>query len=421
MTASSILTSDAQIVTLESELSDGSTLTLTADASDVEQTVEQLRLILVGASAAFLLAAAAALVLVVRRSLSPLESMTALARDIARGDRGRRLRPTRPGTEIGRVADAFDEMLDGVEGAEGAARAAEARVRSFVSDAAHELRTPVAGMQAAADTLVRASVDRSERERLAAHVVREAARASRLIDDMLMMARVDQGLVLERMPIDLGALVEAEVERQRIRRPLLDLGASIPPTSVTVEADAERLSQVVANLVDNAARMTGGVGPVRITVSAGHGSARIWVTDQGPGVPAADRERIFDRLVRLDSARNASGGGAGLGLPIARGILRSHGGNLICADPVPGLGGAVFVCSLPLAAPGGGGADVAGSAVGGGLAVGRPAPGGPAPGLPAPGRPAAGGVDVAGSATGWPDVDRPAVGGPAQDGGTGSR
>lgn len=370
--SSSIIVSDAQIVTLESDLSDGSVLTLTADSSSVEQTLGQLRWIMVVASGAVLVLAAAGLLLVVRGALRPLESMTALALDIAAGDRGRRLRPLRPGTEIGRVAAAFDEMLDAVEGAERAsreaeraaheaeeaavrseqlAREAEARVRAFVSDAAHELRTPVAGMQAAADTLVRASVDRDERERLASHVVREAGRASRLIDDMLLMARVDRGLVLDSRPVDLSDVVSVEAERQRIRRPDLDLGLDLPADPAIVHGDPERLSQVVANLVDNAARMSGD-GTVTVAVGRLGSVARLVVSDDGPGVPISDRERIFDRLVRLDSSRNSRGGGAGLGLPIARGIARAHGGDLVCTEPADvgsAAYGAAFVLTLPLA------------------------------------------------------------------------
>ncbi|NQX35419.1 HAMP domain-containing histidine kinase [Herbiconiux sp. VKM Ac-2851] len=372
VTSSSIDTSDARLLTLRSELSDGSTLTLTADTATVGETLTQLRWIMLAASAAFLVVAAGALVLVVRRSLRPLETMTALARDIGDGDRGRRLHPTRPRTEIGRTARAFDEMLDGVEGAERAARdaelvardaeqtareaeaasqrselvavEAERRVRAFVSDAAHELRTPVAGMRAAADTLVRASVAPPEQERLAMHVVREAARAGRLIDDMLLMARLDEGLTLALRPIGLREVAAAEVGRQRIRRPALELRVEAPE-EVPAQGDPERLGQVVANLVDNASRMTGGRGPVTITLSAEGRTARLEVADEGPGVPAADRERIFDRLVRLDASRDTSGGGSGLGLPIARAIARAHGGDLTCA--APRTPGARFVLTLP--------------------------------------------------------------------------
>ncbi len=349
---SSRIVADDQIITLDSVLSDGSTIVLTADASSVGQTLTQLRWVMLAASGGFLLVAAVGLVLVVRAALRPLDRMTRVARSIAGGDRGRRLRPTRDRTEIGRVALAFDEMLDAVEGAERKALEAEARVRAFVSDAAHELRTPVAGMRAAADTLVRVPSGPAERERLASHVAREAGRASRLIDDMLMMARVDRGLELDLTSVDLGRLVTAEAERHRLRHPSLDLVITLPEGPVVVDADQDRLAQVVGNLVDNASRATGGRGAVELRVTTSSASdggrlARLTVTDDGPGVPVEERERIFDRLVRLDAGREWSGGGAGLGLPIARGIARAHGGDLVCEVVPSGTAGAAFLLTLP--------------------------------------------------------------------------
>ena len=347
---SSEVRSDDEVTTLVSQLSDGSTITLTTDSRSVGETLVQLRWVMIGASVAFLLIAAIGLALVVRATLRPLDRMTGVARSIAHGDRGRRLRPARRDTEIGRVAVAFDEMLDGVEGAERAALDAETRVRAFVSDAAHELRTPVAGMRAAADTLVRSPGTADERERLATHVVREAERASRLIDDMLLMARVDQGISLDVAPVDLGASLLADVERQRLRRPSLDLRVLLPDGPVVVAADAGRVSQIVGNLVDNAARATGGSGRVTIWLDASRtDEVAVLVSDDGPGVPERDRERVFDRLVRLDEARRSGDGGAGLGLPIARGLARAHGGDLVCEPPGVGRPGAVFRLTLPVA------------------------------------------------------------------------
>ncbi|ROS52107.1 signal transduction histidine kinase [Frigoribacterium sp. PhB118] len=347
---SSEVRSDDEVTTLVSQLSDGSTITLTTDSRSVGETLVQLRWVMIGASAAFLLIAAIGLALVVRATLRPLDRMTGVARSIAHGDRGRRLRPARRDTEIGRVAVAFDEMLDGVEGAERAALDAETRVRAFVSDAAHELRTPVAGMRAAADTLVRSPGTADERERLATHVVREAERASRLIDDMLLMARVDQGISLDVAPVDLGASLLADVERQRLRRPSLDLRVLLPDGPVVVAADAGRVSQIVGNLVDNAARATGGTGRVTLWLDASRtDEVAVLVSDDGPGVPERDRERVFDRLVRLDEARRSGDGGAGLGLPIARGLARAHGGDLVCEPPGVGRPGAVFRLTLPVA------------------------------------------------------------------------
>ncbi|MDM7890302.1 sensor histidine kinase [Curtobacterium caseinilyticum] len=338
---------DDGVLTLRSVLDDGTRITLTAGTRDVQETLAQLGWVMGGASAAFLGVAVVGVVLVVRRALRPLDEVTATARSIADGDRGRRLRPARTDTEIGRVAAAFDEMLDAVEGAEAQAVAAEERVRGFLSDAAHELRTPVAGVRAAADTLVRSGGDDpATTEVLAVHVVRQADRAARLVDDMLTMARLDRGIALDRRPTDLVAWLRAEVDRLGLRLPGTALRPELPSGPVRADVDPDRLAQVLANLVDNAARATGGTGTVRLSLAADGDGAVLEVEDDGPGIPLGDRERVFDRLVRLEDARDVRSGGAGLGLPIARGIAVAHGGTLVHGDDGT-LGGARFVLRLP--------------------------------------------------------------------------
>lgn len=338
---------DDGVLTLRSVLDDGTRITLTTGTRDVQETLTQLGWVMGGASAAFLGVAVVGVVLVVRRALRPLDEVTATARSIADGDRGRRLRPARTDTEIGRVAAAFDEMLDAVEGAEAQAVAAEERVRGFLSDAAHELRTPVAGVRAAADTLVRSGGDDpATTEVLAVHVVRQADRAARLVDDMLTMARLDRGIALDRRPTDLVPWLRAEVDRLELRLPGVTLRTELPVGTVPAVVDPDRLAQVLGNLVDNAARATGGTGTVRLTVGTDHDEARIVVEDDGPGIPAEDRERVFERLVRLGESRDVRSGGAGLGLPIARGIAVAHGGTLVHGDGGT-LGGARFVLRLP--------------------------------------------------------------------------
>ncbi|WP_081984878.1 sensor histidine kinase [Curtobacterium sp. MR_MD2014] len=346
---SSRASEDDGVLTLRSVLDDGTRITLTAGTRDVQETLTQLGWVMGGASAVFLGVAVVGVVLVVRRALRPLDEVTATARSIADGDRGRRLRPARTDTEIGRVAAAFDEMLDAVEGAEAQAVAAEERVRGFLSDAAHELRTPVAGVRAAADTLVRSGGDDpATTEVLAVHVVRQADRAARLVDDMLTMARLDRGIALDRRPTDLVPWLRAEVDRLELRLPGITLHPALPTEPVPVEVDADRLAQVLGNLVDNAARATGGTGTVRLTLGTDADEATLVVEDDGPGIPVDDRERVFDRLVRLGESRDVRSGGAGLGLPIARGIAVAHGGTLVHDDDGT-LGGARFVLRLPRA------------------------------------------------------------------------
>jgi signal transduction histidine kinase len=320
---------------LRQPLADGSQLTLVASGGPVSDARELLRRTLFVLSLAALAVAGIVTLLTTRVALAPLDAMTALARSITGGDRGRRLAPARSDTELGRTAAAFDAMLDELEGAEATARASEARTRRFVADAAHELRTPVAGVQAVAEAALAPGMPPDERERLHLLLLRESRRAGRLVDDLLVLARLDAGLELRREPVDLLELARSEAERARLLAP----GQTVEVTGdpVTVAGDASRLAQVLGNLLDNARRHAGG-GPVAVTVSGGD-PATVLVTDAGPGVPPADRERIFDRLVRLDEARGGDGG-AGLGLAIARGIARAHGGDLRCVEPPTGRGAA---------------------------------------------------------------------------------
>ncbi|MBY0177349.1 sensor histidine kinase [Curtobacterium herbarum] len=350
---SSTTSEDDGVLTLRSRLDDGTVLTLTTGTRDVQSTLATLGWVMGAASAGFLVIAVVGVTLVVRRALRPLDVVTSTAMSIAGGDRGRRLRPHRDDTEIGRVATALDTMLDAVEGAEDQAVQAELRLRAFLSDAAHELRTPVAGVRAAAETLIRAGVQGEQQEQLAVHVVRQAGRASRLVDDMLTMARLDRGIDLDRRPVDLAAFLTAEAERLVLRLPSVHLDVRVPDHPVPALLDADRIAQVLGNLADNAARATGGDGHLLLTLLAADGAdtAVVRLEDDGVGIPTADRERVFDRLVRLDDGREDRSGGAGLGLPIARGIARASGGELVAVDPLV-LDGAAFVLTLPVSGAG---------------------------------------------------------------------
>jgi len=254
----------------------------------------------------------------------------------------------RADTELGRTASAFDGMLDALEGAERRALGSEESMRRFVADAAHELRTPLAGISAAAEAVVQLpdDGDPEERQRLLMVLGREAHRAGRIVDDLLDLARIDSGLSLHPEPTDLSQLVEVQVDRARLLHPQLNIHLDGQAVSVTV--DPARIGQVVANLLNNACEVTPLGGTVRVAVSHSGTDARVSVHDSGPGVSPENREQIFGRLVRLDHRRGKVRGGAGLGLPIARGIARAHHGDVTC-EPGPPGGGALFVLTLPAA------------------------------------------------------------------------
>jgi signal transduction histidine kinase len=333
----------------------GARLTLVVATSAIQQAQAQLRGVLLLVGLVALVVTGIVLVVAVRLALKPLAVMTGLARSIAGGGRGRRLAPTRPKTELGRTAAAFDDMLDALEGAEHQARVAEAasraseeRTRRFVADAAHELRTPIAGVQAVAEAVLQQSPEagQEERDRLHLLLVRESRRAGQLVNDLLDLARIDAGVELTTAPMDLRALADAQAERIRVLAP--ELTVRVDGAALTVWADEARITQIVANLLDNARKATGPDGHVGVWLRQVGAFAELLVTDDGPGVPAADRERIFDRLVRLDNARDRRMGGSGLGLPIARGFARAHGGDLTCVPPPPGDHGAAFRLLLPI-------------------------------------------------------------------------
>ncbi|MBY3989842.1 HAMP domain-containing histidine kinase [Rhodococcus fascians] len=331
-------------------LPDGSTLSLLGDTTAIADVRRQLRILMLGAGAVTLLLAAAALTFAVRRALSPLDSMTSVARRITNGDRGRRLLPTKPNTDLGRTASAVDEMLDALEDAERreaaaarTARLAEEDMRRFLADAAHELRTPVAGISALAQSLQRDAEHRPDRvARWSELLVGESNRASRLVGDMLDSVRAENTSDLDATDTDLADITRRTVERAALLTPHIrfDIDAAEP---VPVRIDVGRIEQILSNVLDNAGRFTPSGGTIRVAVGRDT-HAFVTVDDEGPGVAEADRERIFERLVRLNSARDRASGGVGLGLSIARTLARAHGGELVC---LAGPSGARFRLTLP--------------------------------------------------------------------------
>ena len=339
-------------------LPDGS-LQLQASEAEIERTLSVLRTIEVVAGAVALLVTGLVLTRVVSLALRPLDRMTALAHRIRAGARGRRLRPTKPQTEIGRTATAFDEMLDSLEAAETAAQLAQEQMRQFLADASHDLRTPLAGVIAGSDALLRSDfdqLDRADREQRLVAIVRQARQAARLVDDLLVMARLDNpARGLGPVPdggtvsvVDLVELTSQQLDAVALRRPDVRPRLSGAAGPLPVRIDPDDLRRALSNLLENAATVSPPGGEISVEICTADGGVRVAVIDDGPGIPDGERERIFERFVRLSTDR--SGSGSGLGLPIARAIARRAGGEVECRPRADRGVGARFELSLPCGA-----------------------------------------------------------------------
>lgn len=359
---------DETATVLVHPLANGDRVILVADTTEADETLQRLRRLMVAAGLGTLLLAAVLLVWMSRVLLAPLDHLTFLARDITTGDRGRRLRPDQPKTKLGRAAEAIDDMLDELEDSEKraqhaaeAAQRAEGAVRRFLADAAHELRTPIAGMQAAAEQIAgyigqhvgHDSVEADaapdpemlRQHRRATLLLTEARRATRLVSDMLDLSYIDAGLPLALKDVDLIGIIDSQLDRAALFAPQLHL-ARTGVDSAIVRVDPMRVAQILSNLLDNARRYTPPGGQITMDVDRVGSDVVVLFSDTGIGIRDEDADRIFDRLVRLDRARGRDHGGAGLGLPIARALAGAHGGSLICVSPHEG--GACFRLVIPM-------------------------------------------------------------------------
>ncbi|MBW3665899.1 MAG: HAMP domain-containing histidine kinase [Actinobacteria bacterium] len=302
-------------------LSDELRVTVFATRAGVDSALRRLVIIEALGTAAALLLATALLWVVSGASLDPLREVVTTARRIAAGGSGERLRPDRDDTELGRLAVAFDDMLDSLEAAISDAQTSEERTKRFLADAAHQLRTPLAGIRASVETLLRED-DQQARDQLMGNLVRETGRAGRLLTSLLRMARLEQERPPARVPVDLLEVVGVELERAADLAPDLDIRVVADVASTLAEIDPSLAREALANLLDNARRHAQAQITVRLTRDDDHVSIR--VEDDGPGIPEGADDLIFERFATLDGR-----GGSGLGLPIARAAARTHGGDLV--------------------------------------------------------------------------------------------
>ena len=311
----------------------------------IEGQLAGLRLLLIAGALLSLVGAAAASWFVAGRALRPLDSMAGTAEDIGRTqDLSRRLPESEPDDEVGRLQRSFNQMLRQLEDAYHRLQSALVAQRRFVADASHELRTPLTTIRGNVGLLLKRD-DITSDDRVAAlnDIAGESERMSRMVQDLLTLARADAGYHLEKGPIDLLPIMQ-EVSRQaQTLQPLrrIELLDGVP---APVQGNADAIKQLLWILIDNAFKHTHDGGRIQLRLDNGQREARLVVLDDGPGIPDEDLERVFERFYQSDAAR--SGEGTGLGLAIARWIAKEHGGQVSAANNPQG--GAAFTVELPV-------------------------------------------------------------------------
>ncbi len=326
-------------------------LLIAAPTASIDDTLRRLALVEGAVSAAVVLVAILVAWWLVRAGLRPLDDIVETAGEIAtEGDLSRRVERVDQATEVGRLGQAFNHMIARIEGAFAAQQASEDRLRRFVADASHELRTPLTSIRGYAELFRRGAAERPEDLALAMRRIEsEALRMGALVEDLLLLARLDQGRPLERHPVRLDRVIADAVSDARAVEPDRPVTAQIEGPAVVL-GDEDRLRQLLANLLANVRAHTppGTVAEARLLTSGA--TAIVEVADHGPGLGPDEAGQVFERFYRGDASRRRRGdAGAGLGLSIVASVAAAHGGRA-SFFPTPG-GGATFRVELPLATP----------------------------------------------------------------------
>ncbi|SOJ57927.1 putative sensor histidine kinase TcrY [Mycobacterium simulans] len=299
-------------------------------------------------------AATTAGIVIIRRALAPLRRVAQTAGEVVALplDRGEVQLPVRvpepdanPYTEVGQLGSALNRMLDHIAAALSTRQASETRVRQFVADASHELRTPLAAIRGYTELTQRMGDDPEAVAHAMSRVASETERITRLVEDLLLLARLDSGRPLEREPVDLSRLAVDAVSDAHVAGPDHQWELDLPAEPVVVPGDAARLHQVVTNLLANARIHTGAGTVVTMRLTAEPTHSVLQVIDNGPGIPKAMQSEIFERFARGDTSRSRKGGSTGLGLAIVSAVVKAHNGT-ITVNSSPGH--TEFAVRLPI-------------------------------------------------------------------------
>lgn len=324
---------------------DGQLIATAAPMTEIESALARILKFTLGAGAIALTLAGVSSWLLIRNRLKPVDRMIDTAAAIAAGDLSRRAPDAEPRTELGRLSTALNEMLGQIEQSIDAQVESERRLRRFVADAAHELRTPLTSLRGYAE-LHRAGALASDAalDNAMRRIESESGRMQRLVDDLLLLARLDEQRGDEQVPVDLVPLLNEAVEAARAIEPERPFSSRLPDEAV-VEGDPVRLRQIFDNLLTNARIHTPPGAPVTVTAVTGAREITVTVVDRGPGIEPEDQLRVFERFWRSDPSRTRSTGGTGLGLAIVASLVRALGGS-VSLKSEPGQG-AAFTVRLP--------------------------------------------------------------------------
>jgi len=266
----------------------------------------------------------------IRISLKPLSEVEATAAAIAQGDLSARLPEAKPTTEVGKLTTSLNRMLERIEESFAVRVESESKLRRFVADASHELRTPLTAIRGFAELHRQGAVSGEEKTKeLVQRIEKESIRMGSLVEDLLLLARMDQTPELAKEPVDLDNLVHEVVASARAAGPDHPITVDLPEGDNFVLGDSTRIHQAVANLLANARTHTPSGTPIAVSIKQRESETTITVADKGPGLSHADQEKIFERFYRADTSRaRTKGEGSGLGLSIVDAVMKSHGGSV---------------------------------------------------------------------------------------------
>lgn len=347
-TANAAITYRIQAVATSYDGQRGAYLVAWVPLSDIDQTVRQVVLLELLITGGLLVLLGSTAGLIIRRELKPLEEMASAADEIATGELDRRVAESDLGTEVGRLGYAFNGMLDGIEALMAERSHGEEKLRQFIADAGHELRTPVAAVRGYSDLYKAGALpDDASVGRAMERMGFEARRMGALVEDLLTLIQADSGQKRATEAVNLGDLLTGVVDDAAVIDPTRTWRLSGAGVPVTVGGDRMRLHQLFANLLSNARTHTPAGTTVTVSILPAADRVAVSVADNGPGVSDADLPKLFDRFYRSDPSRSRANGGTGLGLSIVAAIVRGHGGDVL-AGHTPG-GGLTVTVVLPRA------------------------------------------------------------------------